>query len=72
MTTTRDDAECLVALRQACTEAGSQNKFALAHNIEPTHLCAMLKGRMPLRPYVAQLVGYERVITYRKQERAHD
>ena len=68
MTTTRDDAECLAALRQACTEAGSQNKFALANNIEPTHLCAMLKGRLKLRPYVARLVGYERVISYRKKE----
>jgi hypothetical protein len=57
------DERVLQLLRAACRQAGSQAKWARAHNIWPQAVSLVLRGRRRPGPQVLAALGLTRSIT---------
>ena len=64
MLTERDVIERLQAAVQA---VGSQKAFAVAHGISEQYVSDLLRGRRELSPKILDILGLERVVSYREK-----
>lgn len=60
------EQELLDYLRTAIQQAGSQQAFARQHGISAQYISDVLRGRREIGAKIAQALGYERVVRYRK------
>lgn len=53
-------------LKAACNKSGSQSEFALDNDLPPGHVSRWVNGQMSIPNHVLNIVGWERVIEYRR------
>ena len=66
------EAEVLERVKQAVDAAGSMRAFARLHNLTPSYVHDVLKGRRAISERVAAIVGVERVVRVEWRERTGD
>ncbi len=64
------EAEVLRLLRAACKEWGAQKNWAEGHDISPQYVNDVLNGRREPGRLILSALGVERIVTYRRVQRA--
>lgn len=59
--------EIMAILHKACEEAGSQAAWAKAHGISPSHVSDVLRGRRELAGKLLDILGFDRIVCYKKK-----
>lgn len=59
-------AQVKAALAAACKFGGGQKRWAEEHGISQTYVNDMLRGSKPISHEVSTMLGYERVLVFRK------
>ena len=53
-------------LRKACKFGGGQKRWATANGFSLSYISEMCRGRKPISHEVATLLGFERVLVFRR------
>jgi hypothetical protein len=67
MTKRLTECDMLEMLRAACAEAGTQRAWANAHNLAPSFVNDVLKGKRGVTDRILDALGYEFIGYYRKK-----
>jgi len=68
MTIDLTESQILEILRNECVEAGSQRAWADKHNLAPSFVNDVLKGKRGVTERILDALGYEYVGFYRKKD----
>ena len=63
-----EDEEVREELMKQCIAAGSQTAFLAAHGMKLSNFSREIRGRAPISRKLANALGYERILTYRKMK----
>jgi len=63
-------AALYVDLRSACAAAGGQQAWAKRHGISPQYVSDVLNARRDPGASILRALGWKRVVTYQKSNRA--
>ncbi len=62
------EQDIIARLRAAVTQAGSQKAFADLHHISEQYLSDVVRGRREPGRKILDVLGVERVVSYREKE----
>lgn len=66
-----DDKGIRAHLRDEIEKVGTQKDFAGKHGLSPAYISDTLTGRRDPSPAILDALGFERIVIYRKKEKAN-